>query len=696
MSLKKKINKTAVPSEKPKEPLLTKVLLVFLFILLSFAHSQRLSDMDLAPRLLVLSLFTGIGAIYFLVNFSGKNKLTIAPFKHPVFIAFSGWILFLLVSSFKSINSGDAQFETIKLLLIFFALLFFYGIFIKEQHPIKTVSFAATLAVTISLVYFTLNLFSQKQSALKIINESGFESFLVGNHSNKNSLAEFLLLALPLIIVSLFHKKGIQFYFGIAIALLTICTLFILKSAAVLIALFICVGVAFSLFALWKFKPSPKKTGIVILGILLLACVAILSNKTVVSRAKNLFAYTHADNSSSAIATHVNSVTERLMLWKNTTFIIKENPVTGIGLCNWKIVYPSYGSQTDNAMFSDFIKFTRPHNDYLQFWAEGGIFALLFFVSIFIFTIVHIYQSHILTLDFQHFIKKLILLLGIVSYGVVCFFGYTSERPFNLVILIIYIALIMVDASPKQATPSAKPLTLPALLVMSILFLLLSIKGFSTNFNRIKNELLLNNVLISKNQKHYESMLRYAQKIDQENFQIDYTATPNSWYLATAYFLNGNKEEAKKYYLKAYVEAPNHIQVITDVGTVYEQLGKKALAEEYFLKALKINPKFKDALLNLCAIKFNSGKVSESYQLLRNIPTPIDFRKQKTRLTDFKRIILSALIDSIVYERTHAFPDSTLKAKLNADYLLEMDSTICAGIKEPLPLFIEKKVERLN
>jgi O-antigen ligase len=38
-----------------------------------------------------------------------------------------------------------------------------------------------------------------------------------------------------------------------------------------------------------------------------------------------------------------NSLFERLMLWRNSLLLAKEQPLTGIGTGNWKIFYSKYG-----------------------------------------------------------------------------------------------------------------------------------------------------------------------------------------------------------------------------------------------------------------------------------------------------------------------------------------------------------------
>ena len=67
--------------------------------------------------------------------------------------------------------------------------------------------------------------------------------------------------------------------------------------------------------------------------------------------------------------------------WGNTLMMIKENPMVGVGVGNWRINYPLYyKSFSRDPLFNYKIQMRRTHNDYLQLAAECGIPALLLFL----------------------------------------------------------------------------------------------------------------------------------------------------------------------------------------------------------------------------------------------------------------------------------------------------------------------------
>ncbi|MEA3332909.1 MAG: O-antigen ligase family protein, partial [Pseudomonadota bacterium] len=67
--------------------------------------------------------------------------------------------------------------------------------------------------------------------------------------------------------------------------------------------------------------------------------------------------------------------------WGNTLMMIKENPVLGVGLGNWRFCYPLYyKSFAQDPLLNYRVQVRKVHNDYLQLAAECGIPALLLFL----------------------------------------------------------------------------------------------------------------------------------------------------------------------------------------------------------------------------------------------------------------------------------------------------------------------------
>lgn len=106
-------------------------------------------------------------------------------------------------------------------------------------------------------------------------------------------------------------------------------------------------------------------------------------------------------------------------------------------------MFPKYGYSGAKYLISDTIKFTRAHNDYLQFWSENGLLCFLSFIAVFLFRPLSSPLKKLNATDKMNYKLKVGLKFGYSPTSYYVFFSYTSERPFNLIMLMIYIGVIL-------------------------------------------------------------------------------------------------------------------------------------------------------------------------------------------------------------------------------------------------------------
>ncbi|MCM8830150.1 MAG: O-antigen ligase family protein, partial [Candidatus Omnitrophica bacterium] len=73
------------------------------------------------------------------------------------------------------------------------------------------------------------------------------------------------------------------------------------------------------------------------------------------------------------------TIASRILIWKVTLKMIKENPLMGVGAGNFIINYPYYGIG-EEALRGVSLVVDRVHNDYLEVAAEAGIPGLILFL----------------------------------------------------------------------------------------------------------------------------------------------------------------------------------------------------------------------------------------------------------------------------------------------------------------------------
>jgi tetratricopeptide (TPR) repeat protein len=88
-------------------------------------------------------------------------------------------------------------------------------------------------------------------------------------------------------------------------------------------------------------------------------------------------------------------------------------------------------------------------------------------------------------------------------------------------------------------------------------------------------------------------------------------------FLGLSYRHLGRFDEARKYFQEGLTQDPRNPSCLFNMGFIEGRQGNNAAAEDYFHKALKFNPDFPDALLELANLRIESKRYEEAAQLLR-------------------------------------------------------------------------------
>lgn len=208
----------------------------------------------------------------------------------------------------------------------------------------KIVGISGTITALISLSYFLCQNFT-------------YDGRLKGFFEHPNYLAMFLAPSLFIIICTKFQVK-FQIYWRMILAWLIGLTIFATYSYNTWLAI-----IASFLFYLIIFQ----KIKMNYLATLLIISVALISTQIDNPKFFNLFSQTHS------------SLKERLIIYKVSIRIIKDNFITGIGLNNFQRVYLDY-----QKYFEPYPNWAvpMPHNFILAILVQIGIFGLVGFILI--------------------------------------------------------------------------------------------------------------------------------------------------------------------------------------------------------------------------------------------------------------------------------------------------------------------------
>lgn len=252
---------------------------------------------------------------------------------------------------------------------------------------------------------------------------------IAATYVNKNHFGGFLEMVIFLGLGQVFY--GVKATEKILFALLTLfmmVTLFLTHSHGALIS-FLCALVIF-IFLLLHPKKVPRASLIALFCLCLFMVLFIFNRLSTI--AQNTQEYTK-----SPIASELNSWSSRESVWRSTVLMIKERPLTGVGLGNFELAFPPYRQPRMDK------RVDYAHNDFLQFVAEVGLFGIL----VILFATYRLFQQTLKQLHHQEhppFYRGIVLgsFCGLISLWFHSLLDFNLQIPANALIAAFLLALI--------------------------------------------------------------------------------------------------------------------------------------------------------------------------------------------------------------------------------------------------------------
>jgi tetratricopeptide (TPR) repeat protein/O-antigen ligase len=320
----------------------------------------------------------------------------------------------------------------------------------------------------------------------------------------------------------------------------------------------------------------------------------------------------------------------RIIWWENTLKMVKDHFWGGVGLQNFKIVYPLYHrAAAVDWSFKDEQQLTRVHNDHLQMLAELGIFGFCAYAALFIGVFFMFWQIYFSVRDEQIKFRALCIFLGVAGFVINAAFCFPLERAIPPVLLFSFFALLTVlyRISGKAFYASWKIRQhIPARVLLSILLMVL----FVSSFYFIRKVMLAD--------KYFVKAIMADKKgsIDDSNKSLakarQYFSRYNSnisALLARNYTLQKKYDLAIEEYQETFRAHPYNTSAILNTGYCYLQLKRYDEAEKYFKWAIEIMPTFAQAYNDLGIIYFSKqqydaaiAQYKKAFEINKNYSEP--------------------------------------------------------------------------
>lgn len=327
-----------------------------------------------------------------------------------------------LLSFIKAINVLESILHFCKIFTVFSAAYLVSVVVASDRRYLKHLA----IGMTILLLFDGFSVFYNIHKYIK--GELADIALIKTVYSNKNILAASIFVKLPFALWLLTFEKGwvrtLAFVSGFAGLLATL----FMSSRAFYIGLFF-LTLAYLLYLLICYSREKQKKYI---RSIVLYCGALVSVFLIFTLTQQ---YLYPNKTSvlslglgerlATISSKDDSSNKRLSAWKRSFDVIKQEPLLGCGVGNWKVATLKDENKTNPAYIYQY----KAHNDFIETTTEVGIFGGLFFIGIFILIIFGFFKLAIRQEDNEHLHYLFLPAFGLMAYSFDAFFNFPQDRP---------------------------------------------------------------------------------------------------------------------------------------------------------------------------------------------------------------------------------------------------------------------------
>lgn len=385
----------------------------------------------LLPR--VMYLYTLIDIIFVAYLLLVKDNPEYRPRLSVITIGISLFMLTLLVTTFTGVDPAASFLGLPNRIAGYLTLLHFFIFFIVLSSIFKSWDqwkwiFRVACAVCFLVIFHNI-VFLAEFNVVSLLTDRP-ASIL----ANVGTYAVFLLINIFLILYLIFKEEN-KFYkiFEIVTLIVAVLSLIITENRAAFLGLF--AGIAVLMFFYLLFSKNKKihilLVSIFTLMILLPSLLFFVGNTNFIQNPFPLYNLTNVSFRSASIA-------GRILSWEMAFKAFMERPFRAWGLQNYRIAEDKYYNSLLYESGYRNIWFDDPHNKILDVLVTGGIFGLIFYLSIFVFCFYLLWKQR------HNSPKEVIILVAfLISYFINNIFTFDTDISYLLFfIFLAYVSSI--------------------------------------------------------------------------------------------------------------------------------------------------------------------------------------------------------------------------------------------------------------
>jgi O-antigen ligase len=584
-----------------------KYYLLFGLIFLSpILFSTHLLEMDNLQKLTLFFLAIPF-FIYSVRNIKSKDNILVSKYLFVLLILFPS--TFFIAFSNGSADMLLLQF-TFLIPPIFITLLTLFALYkIGEEKLFKISSFSVVITSTIFSFIGLLQVMNVELLPLPQIIIPG------STIGHRGFAAEYLLPAIPFLLILKNYIKRDYYSLLFFAGIINISFLFFTRSRSALGISLLILAVLIIYLLFKKEYKNKVKTIAPIAAVFIISFLISLIPPVKGERSD------FRSNVTSIVDSENRSNKMRMNFWDASLQMIKENPITGVGLQKWSGIYPKYyGNEfVDSQIY--FVHAIHAHNDFLELFAENGVATPIIYAIIILMIIINLFRKG--RLNENYFF---ILISALVTIGF-SFIAFPISKFSSYFFLAFAAGLALQSLNIKSDGIQLSAKYIKYLLVFLVLI------GVYTSYERLNSELSYIKAIEYKNGGNFKSMQSELEKINSVLYPFDPSKQPIEFYISTALYRLGKLDEALIHSINAEKISLYNPLVLHNTGAIYQSQKKYDKAIIYYKKMQKLFPNYIDPQVNLLIIYSETASFEKGKQLFNEL---IKKDPLNPRLTAFK------------------------------------------------------------
>lgn len=568
----------------PKAERFHRLVFGFMVCLATLSFSSHLADMSNIVR------FTFSATALFIALIFGRKYL---KNNLPITIGTVTLVLFVCLQAISILwasNKAEAIFEIAKWVIVSGTLLFSYSFARhKPAHFIAMMACASSVIFVISFIvaiYQMCNLGDFSWSSRYAISS-------LFTHKGTYSMMILLTMAFPLLRLRLRSSHIVKALY-ITLLVAQIGMILFLQARATWVAV---VAIIIALVVMRFRIPYKWHTVIAATSIF---CVIVIGGSRLFSQ------YELSEPGQEGGLRANASIYERQALWRMTFRMVDKQPVLGCGAGNWKVCYPSVGTEDVFSINILDYNFTRPHNDYLRLLSETGYIGFILIIT----ALISLLLRTLSTKKNRH--GKMARLSAAFIAGVMAFalFDFPIDRMEILIWITILCATVAIFSLPKSVnkqTERYKGLYFASLVLIAPSILI----GITRWYSETHYAAIVSGI----HNRQWKDVEEHCHEALTPWYNLTPLGMPLAYYEGMAReYQNKPAIESFRTALKA---APWCKQVLSDLGRLeYTKEHNTDTAILLLQKAIAISPAYSYAYFNLAQLYLYEQNFEKTVEVL--------------------------------------------------------------------------------